>query len=72
MVGQYAPDSILLGSCKLHDVNLCEWLKDVITKLPTHPKNQMNELLPLSGGGKSRSSWQVKKDTFAWMNTDNQ
>lgn len=36
----------LLGTCKMHDVNPFEWLKDVITKLPTHPKDQMNELLP--------------------------
>lgn len=36
----------LLGTCKMHDVNPYEWLKDVITKLPTHPKNKINELLP--------------------------
>jgi transposase len=36
----------LLGTCKLHDVNPYEWLKDVVTRLPTHPANQMNELLP--------------------------
>lgn len=36
----------LLGTCKMHDVNPYEWLKDVITKLPTYPKNKINELLP--------------------------
>ncbi|TAN15272.1 MAG: IS66 family transposase [Chitinophagaceae bacterium] len=36
----------LLGTCKLHDMNPYEWLKEVITKLPTHPNNRMDELLP--------------------------
>lgn len=36
----------LLGTCKLHNVNPYEWLKDVITKIPTWPKDKMMELLP--------------------------
>ncbi|MGH2643889.1 MAG: IS66 family transposase [Chitinophagaceae bacterium] len=36
----------LLGTCKIQDVNPYEWLKDVITKLPTYPKDRINELLP--------------------------
>lgn len=36
----------LLGTCKLHNVNPYEWIKDVITRLPTHPADRMEELLP--------------------------
>jgi transposase len=36
----------LLGTCKLHDINPFVWLKDVLQKLPLHPINKINELLP--------------------------
>ena len=36
----------LLGTCKLHDVNPCVWLKDVIERIPTHPEDKIDELLP--------------------------
>lgn len=36
----------LMGTCKLHDVNPYLWLKDVIERMPTHPADKMNELLP--------------------------
>jgi transposase len=36
----------LLGTCKLHNLNPKEWLTDVIKKLPAHPVNRIEELLP--------------------------
>lgn len=36
----------LLGCCKLHGVDPYLWLKDVLTRLPMHPINQINDLLP--------------------------
>lgn len=36
----------LLGTCKMHNINPWEWLKDVLTRLPDHPINQIKELLP--------------------------
>jgi transposase len=36
----------LLGTCKLHNVNPYEWLKDVIIRIPSHPINRVEELLP--------------------------
>lgn len=36
----------LLGTCKLHDVNPYDWLKDVLTRIPTHYINKIQELLP--------------------------
>jgi transposase len=36
----------LIGTCKLHGVNPEEWLKDVLIRIPRHPINRINELLP--------------------------
>ena len=36
----------LLGTCKLHNINPWEWLKDILTRLPDHPINKIKELLP--------------------------
>jgi transposase len=36
----------LLGTCKMHRVNPYEWLKDVIIRIPSHPINSIDELLP--------------------------
>jgi len=36
----------LLGTCKMHKINPWEWLKDVLTRLPDHPINQIKDLLP--------------------------
>jgi len=36
----------LLGTCKLHGVNPYDWLKDVLTRIPTHHINKIQELLP--------------------------
>ena len=35
-----------MGSCKLNDVNPNEWLTDVLTRLPDHKANKLEELLP--------------------------
>lgn len=35
----------LLGTCKLHNLNPWEWLKDVLTRLPDHPINKIKDLL---------------------------
>ena len=35
-----------LGTCKINQVNPFEWLKDILTKIPTYPVNKINELLP--------------------------
>ena len=36
----------LLATCKLHGVNAYDWLKYVLTVMPTHPANRIQELLP--------------------------
>lgn len=36
----------LLGCCKLHGINPYQWLKNVLTRLPMHPINQIKDLLP--------------------------
>jgi transposase len=36
----------LLGTCKLHNINPWEWLKDVLTRIADHPINRIKELLP--------------------------
>jgi transposase len=36
----------LLGCCKMHGIDPYAWLKDVLTRLPLHPINKINELLP--------------------------
>jgi transposase len=36
----------LIATCKLHDVNPYEWLKYVLTAMPTHPASRIRELLP--------------------------
>jgi transposase len=41
--------AILLGlvvSCKLADIDPFAWLKDVLTRIPTHPAERMDELIP--------------------------
>ena len=34
------------ATCKEHDVNPREWLKDVLLRINDHPINRINELLP--------------------------
>lgn len=36
----------LLGTCKMHEVNPQAWLNDVLSRIPTHPHKQIDELLP--------------------------
>lgn len=36
----------LLATCKKHNVHPHEWLTDVLTRLPTHPGDELNQLLP--------------------------
>jgi transposase len=36
----------LLGTCKLHNINPFVWLRNILQRIPTHPINQINELLP--------------------------
>ena len=36
----------LFATCKLHEVNAYDWLKYVITAMPTFPANRIKELLP--------------------------
>ena len=35
-----------LGTCKINGVNPFEWLRDILFKIPTHPVNKLQELLP--------------------------
>lgn len=35
-----------LGTCKINNVNPSEWLTDVLTRLPDHKANRLDELLP--------------------------
>lgn len=36
----------LLATCKKHDVNPYVWLSDVLARIPTHPHQRVQELLP--------------------------
>jgi transposase len=36
----------LMGTCKLHDLNPFNWLKNVLEIIPAHPINRIQELLP--------------------------
>jgi transposase len=36
----------LMGTCKLHGVNPFSWLKNVLERIPSHPINKIQELLP--------------------------
>lgn len=36
----------LLGTCKLHRIEPYTWLKNVLLRIPVHPINKINELLP--------------------------
>lgn len=36
----------LLITCKLNDVNPYDWLKDILTRIPSHPISRIAELLP--------------------------
>ena len=38
--------SRLIVSCKLAGVDPFAWLKDVLTRMPTHPTNRVAELIP--------------------------
>jgi hypothetical protein len=35
-----------MGTCKMNDVDPYVWLKDVLTRLPDHKANKLDELLP--------------------------
>jgi transposase len=35
-----------LGTCKINDVNPYHWLEDVLNRIPTHPVNKLQDLLP--------------------------
>ena len=35
-----------LGTCKMNNVNPFDWLKDVLIKIPEHPVNKIEQLLP--------------------------
>jgi transposase len=47
----------LLETCKKNDVDPYEWLKDIYTRIPTHPINKIKELLP--------SVWKQARQTEA-------
>lgn len=36
----------LLGTCKMHGIEPYAWLKEVLHKIPQHPINKINQLLP--------------------------
>jgi transposase len=38
----------LLGTCKMHGINPFIWLRNVLQRIPTHPINKIEELLPQS------------------------
>ncbi len=45
----------LFACCKLHEVDPAEWLADVMKRLPEHPVNQVEKLLP--------HLWKKEKET---------
>jgi transposase len=36
----------LTGSCKYHDIDPFAYLRDILHRLPSHPADQLDELLP--------------------------
>lgn len=36
----------LLGTCKMHGIEPCSWLRDTLEKIAMHPINRIHELLP--------------------------
>jgi transposase len=36
----------LVATCKLHDIDLFVYLRDVLKRLPSNPINQIQDLLP--------------------------
>lgn len=36
----------LLGTCKINNVNPYEWLRDIFERMPSHPINKIEDLLP--------------------------
>lgn len=36
----------LLATCKKHEINPYDWLRDVLSRIPTHPHKRLDELLP--------------------------
>ena len=36
----------LFATCKTNDVNPFDWLKDILTVIPDHKANRLEELLP--------------------------
>jgi transposase len=38
------------ASCKIHNLNPLKWLTDVLRRIPNHPINQIDELLPHNWG----------------------
>lgn len=56
----------LMGMCKLHDVNPYEWLKDVLVKIPSHPLQQIEQLLPhIWGQQRSEVSCDLQECTWS-------
>ena len=47
----------LLETCKKNDIDPYEWLKDIYTRIPTHPISKIGELLP--------AAWKQRKQTAA-------
>lgn len=45
------------GTCKRHDINPYEWLKDVLERIPEHKANKLDELLP--------QNWQKLQDNIS-------
>ena len=46
----------LLGTCKLNNINPFIWLRDILYRIPTHPINKIDELLP--------HRWMLLQKTF--------
>jgi transposase len=36
------------GTCKMNNINVFDWLKDILTRIPEHPVNQIKQLLPIN------------------------
>ncbi len=37
----------LFGTCKLHGIDPYGWLKNILQKIPSHPINRIQDLLPI-------------------------
>jgi transposase len=52
----------LLSTCRLHGINPFIWLRDILQRIPSHPINKIEELLP--------QNWQTDNNSYAKLTAE--